>query len=44
MSWSLNEELELYELLDTDAPGYNDVNIEIDPILDSVLHHLKPIF
>lgn len=36
-SRSLDEELELYELLDLDAPG---VNVEIDHALDSVLHHV----
>ena len=35
-SRSLNEELELYELLDLDAPGEEDVDLEIDPTLDSV--------
>ena len=30
-SRSLDEELELYELLDTDAPGHDDINVEIDP-------------
>ena len=39
-SQSLDEELELYELIDTDAPGYDDVNMEIDPVLKSVLHHV----
>ena len=39
-SQSLDEELELYELLDTDAPGHDDINVEIDPALDSVLHHV----
>ena len=36
-SRSLNEELELYELLDMDAAGEEDVDLEIDPVLDSVL-------
>jgi hypothetical protein len=36
-SRSLDEELELYELLDLDAPG-EDINIEIDHTLDSILH------
>jgi hypothetical protein len=40
MSQSLNEELELYELLDMDAAGEDDINIEIDPTLDSLLHHV----
>ena len=44
VSWSLNEELELYELLDMDAPGYHNVNMEIDPVLESVLHHVQPKF
>ena len=39
-SRSLAQELELYELLDTDAPGDNDVNVEMDPALDSILHHV----
>ena len=39
-SRSLDEELELYELLDMDAPGEEDINIEIDHTLDSVLHHV----
>jgi len=39
-SRSLDEELELYELLDADAPGDSDINVEIDPALDSVLHHV----
>jgi hypothetical protein len=37
-SRSLDEELELYELLDMDAPGEEDVNLEVDNTLDSVLH------
>ena len=37
-SRSLDEELELYELLDMDAAGEEDVNLEIDHTLDSVLH------
>ena len=37
---SLDEELELYELLDLDAPGEEDINIEIDRTLDSILHHV----
>ena len=36
-SCSLDEELELYELLDMDAAGDEDVDLEIDPTLDSVL-------
>jgi hypothetical protein len=39
-SRSLDEELELYELLDLDAPGEEDINVEIDHALDSVLHHV----
>ena len=39
-SRSLNEELQLYELLDKDAPGEEDMNVEIDPALDSLLHHV----
>jgi len=39
-SRSLDEELELYELLDVDAPGDDDINVEIDPALDSLLHHV----
>ena len=39
-SQSLDEELELYELLDLDAPGEEDINVEIDHALDSVLHHV----
>jgi hypothetical protein len=39
-SRSLDEELELYELLDLDAPGEEDINVEIDNALDSVLHHV----
>jgi hypothetical protein len=39
-SRSLYEELELYELLDLDAPGEEDINIEIDRTLDSILHHV----
>lgn len=39
-SRSLDEELELYELLDLDAPGEEDINIEIDHALDSILHHV----
>ena len=39
-SRSLDEELKLYELLDEDAPGADDINIEIDPALDSLLHHV----
>lgn len=39
-SRSLDEELELYELLDLDAPGEEDINIAIDHTLDSVLHHV----
>jgi hAT family C-terminal dimerisation region len=39
-SRSLEEELELYELLDLDAPGEEDINLEIDHALDSVLHHV----
>ena len=39
-SRSLDEELKLYELLDEDAPGVDDINIEIDPALDSLLHHV----
>ena len=39
-SRSLAQELELYELLDMDAPGDNDVNVEMDPALDSILHHV----
>jgi hypothetical protein len=37
-SRSLDEELELYELLDLDAPGEEGIDIEIDHTLDSVLH------
>ena len=39
-SQSLDEELELYELLDFDAPGEEDINVEIDNALNSVLHHV----
>ena len=40
-SRSLEEELEFYELLDLDAPGDSeDINVEIDHTLDSVLHHV----
>jgi hypothetical protein len=39
-SRSLEEELELYELIDKDAGGADDINIEIDPALDSLLHHV----
>ena len=39
-SRSLDEELKLYELLDEDAPGVDDINIEIDPALNSLLHHV----
>ncbi len=39
-SWSLDEELELYELLDLDVPGEEDVNVEFDHALDSMLHHV----
>lgn len=39
-SRSLDEELELYELLDLDAAGEEDFNIEIDHTLDSLLHHV----
>jgi hAT family C-terminal dimerisation region len=37
-SRSLNEELEFYELLNLDAPGDEDVNLDVDSTLDSVLH------
>ena len=37
-SCSLDEELELYELLDLDAPGDEDVHLEVDEVLDSILH------
>ena len=40
VSQSLDGELELYELLDTDAPSHNHINVKIDPALDSVLHHV----
>jgi hypothetical protein len=39
-SQSLDEELELYKLPDLDAPGEEDINVEIDNALDSVLHHV----
>jgi hypothetical protein len=39
-SRSLDEELELYELLDLDAPGEEDIDVEIDHALDSILHHI----
>ena len=39
-SQSLDEELELYKLLDTDAPGHNNINVKIDAVLDSVLHNV----
>jgi hypothetical protein len=39
-SRSLDEELELYELLDLDAPGEEGINVEIDHTLESVLHHV----
>ena len=35
---SLDEELELYELLDLDATGEADDNLDIDHTLDSILH------
>jgi hAT family C-terminal dimerisation region len=35
---SLDEELELYELLDLDAAGEADDSLEIDHTLDSILH------
>ena len=37
-SRSLDEELEFYELLNLDAPGDEDVNLDVDSTLDSVLH------
>jgi hypothetical protein len=37
-SRSLDEELEFYELLDLGAPGDEDVNLDVDSTLDSVLH------
>ena len=37
-SHSLDEKLEFYELLDLDAPGEQDINLDIDQALDSVLH------
>ena len=37
-SCSLDEELEFYELLNLDAPGGEDVNLDVDSTLDSVLH------
>jgi len=37
-SHSLDEELEFYELLDLDAPGEEDINLDMDQALDSVLH------
>ena len=42
-SRSLDEELELYELLDMDAPREEDVDLEIDHTLDSVLHVQQPM-
>ena len=39
-SRSLNEELELYELLDLDAAGEEGVDVEINHTLDSILHHV----
>jgi hypothetical protein len=37
-SRSLDKEPEFYELLDMDAPGDEDVNLDINSSLDSVLH------
>jgi len=39
-SQSLDEELGLYELLDLDALGEEDINVPIDHALDSLLHHI----
>ena len=37
-SCSLDKELEFYKLLNLDAPGDEDVNLDVDSILDSMLH------
>ena len=39
---SLDEELELYKLLDLDAPGEEDINVEIDNAL--FFFFLNPIY
>jgi hypothetical protein len=39
-SQSLEEELKLYELIDKDAPGTDDINVEVNPTLNSILHHV----
>ena len=40
MSRSLHEELELYELIDLDGTGEGSVDVEIDHVLESILHHV----
>ena len=39
-SRSLHEELELYELIDLDGTGEGSVDVEIDHVLESILHHV----
>jgi hypothetical protein len=37
-SHSLDKELEFYKLLNLDAPGDEDVSLDVDSTLDSMLH------